>query len=326
VRIVPLTLPACVLTPEAAAIANGWLRHLEVVRGASPQTLVAYARDLEAFFRFVSDLHERAVDADRLAALTLRDFRAFLSALQEEDYSRARIARALSCLRSFYHHLRREEILINDAVRNLASPKRGKALPKALPVTDIDSLLAAIAARPAEGWVALRDKALTLLLYGCGLRISEALNLNCRDWPTSGPLTVTGKRNKQRQVPVLPVVRQAVSAYLDRRPASWLGRLPPDSPLFIGVQGKRLQAAVFQRILVDLRRGLGLPEHATPHSLRHSFATHILQNGGDLRAIQELLGHASLSTTSLYTATDPAHLARVHALAHPRSRSKPSSP
>ena len=315
-----LTLPACVLTSEAAAIVNGWLLHLEAVRGASPQTLVAYRHDLEAFFRFMSDAHEKAVSDDLLAAFTLRDFRAFLSALQEEDYSRARIARALSCLRSFYHHLRREEILINDAAASLASPRRGKALPKALPVTDVESLLAAIATRPADGWVALRDRALTLLLYGCGLRISEALNLNCRDWPYSGPLMVIGKRNKERQLPVLPVVREAMNAYLSRRPGWRIGRLPPDSPLFIGVQGKRLQAAVFQRILVNLRRELGLPEHTTPHSLRHSFATHILQNGGDLRAIQELLGHASLSTTSLYTATDPAHLARVHALAHPRGR------
>lgn len=315
-----LTLPACVLTPEAAAIANGWLMRLEVVRGASPQTLVAYRQDLEAFFRFASDTRETAVDEELLGALTLRDFRAFLSMLQEEDYSRARIARALSCLRSFYHDLRREGILVNDAAASLASPRRGKALPKALPVTDIDSLLAALAARPADGWVALRDKALALLLYGCGLRISEALALDCRDWPASGPLTVIGKRNKQRQVPVLPVVREGVGAYLARRPGGRLWGVAPDSPLFIGVQGKRLQAAVFQRILVGLRRELGLPEHATPHSLRHSFATHILQNGGDLRAIQELLGHASLSTTSLYTATDPAHLARVHALAHPRAR------
>lgn len=151
-----LTLPACVLTSEAAAIVNGWLLHLEAVRGASPQTLVAYRHDLEAFFRFMSDAHEKAVSDDLLAAFTLRDFRAFLSALQEEDYSRARIARALSCLRSFYHHLRREEILINDAAASLASPRRGKALPKALPVTDVESLLAAIATRPADGWVRRR--------------------------------------------------------------------------------------------------------------------------------------------------------------------------
>jgi integrase/recombinase XerC len=315
----PLALPACVLTAEAAAIANGWLQHLAAVRGASPQTLVAYRYDLEVFFRSTADRQERPVTPESLAALSLRDFRAFLSSLQEDGYSRARIARALACLRSFYHYLRREDILVNDAAASLSSPKRGRALPKALPVTDIDSLLAAIAARPAEGWVAQRDKALALLLYGCGLRISEALTLDCGDWPYSGPLRVTGKRQKQRQLPVLPVVREGVNAYLARRPGWRFGKLPPDSPLFIGVQGKRLQPAVFQRILVQLRRELGLPEHTTPHSLRHSFATHILQNGGDLRAIQELLGHASLSTTSLYTATDPAHLARVHQLAHPRA-------
>jgi integrase/recombinase XerC len=236
--------------------------------------------------------------------------------LQEDAYSRARIARALSCLRSFYHYLRREGILSNDAAALLKSPKRGKSLPKALPVNDMESLLNAIAARPGAHWIALRDKALLLLLYGCGLRIQEALSLKMGEKPHRGNITVLGKRQKERQVPVLPVVESALESYLARRP----GDSSEESPLFIGEHGKQLQAAVFQRKIVSLRRELGLPEHTTPHSLRHSFATHILHNGGDLRAIQELLGHASLSTTSLYTATNPAHLAKVHAAAHPRGR------
>jgi integrase/recombinase XerC len=315
----PLRLPAGVLTAEAAILANGWLRHLVVVRGAAPLTTVAYSHDLEVFFRHVADLRATAVDSDLLATLDLRDFRAFLSQLQGDGYSRARLARALSCLRSFYNYLRREEILVNDTARLLSTPRRGRPLPKAIPPTDVDSLLGALAARPADSWVACRDRALALLLYGCGLRINEALSLNIADWPVPGqPLTVLGKRRKQRQVPVLPVIHAAVTETLARRP----GRRPlaGEEPLFTGVQGKRLQAAVYQRILVQLRRELGLPEHVTPHTLRHSFATHILHNGGDLRAIQELLGHASLSTTSLYTATDPAHLARVHAQAHPRAK------
>lgn len=312
-----LQLPPAVLRPDAADLCNGWIVHLTAGRGFSPLTALAYSHDLETFLRFFSDHREQAVDRILLSTVTVRDFRAYLSELQQDGYSRSRMARALACLRSLYKWLKQEGHIDNDSVRALATPKREQRLPRALNITDLTTLIDALSSQRASAWPERRDKALALLLYGCGLRISEALNLNVADAPREGWIQVMGKGRKPRRVPVLPKVSEAIATYLDRRPDK---PLRPDSPLFIGIQGRRLQAAVFQRELVQLRRALGLPEHATPHSLRHSFATHILQNGGDLRAIQELLGHASLSTTTVYTSADPAHLARVHAASHPRNR------
>lgn len=201
----------------------------------------------------------------------------------------------------------------------MRTPKVARALPRPLDVGDALAAVDAAGGLSDEPWLAKRDQALLLLLYGCGLRIGEALALNRRDAPAGDVLVVTGKGRKQRLVPVLPVVREAIAAYLAACPHP----LPADAPLFLGARGGRLDPAVAQRQVRRLRSGLGLPETATPHAFRHSFATHLLADGGDLRTIQELLGHASLSTTQRYTAVDVSGLAAVHRRAHPRAQSRP---
>ncbi len=200
----------------------------------------------------------------------------------------------------------------------MRTPKVPRALPRPLDVGDALAAVDAAGQLSDEPWLAKRDQALLLLLYGCGLRIGEALALNRRDAPAGDVLVVTGKGRKQRLVPVLPVVREAIAAYLAACPHA----LPADAPLFLGARGGRLDPAVAQRQVRRLRSALGLPETATPHALRHSFATHLLADGGDLRTIQELLGHASLSTTQRYTAVDVSRLAAVHRRAHPRAQSR----
>jgi integrase/recombinase XerC len=229
--------------------------------------------------------------------------------------SRTSIARAMSTLRGFFRWLERNGHGGNHAIRAMRSPRQPAGLPKPLTVADADLLIESVDLLPGEPWEIQRDVALFVLLYGCGLRISEALGLDRRDAPLGETLTVTGKGNKQRILPVLPVIREAIKTYLDLCP--W--RPAEDGPLFLGTRGKRLNAGVAQKRLRELRLLLGLPDSVTPHALRHSFATHLLGAGGDLRTIQELLGHASLSTTQRYTAVDTDSLMAAYRAAHPRA-------
>jgi integrase/recombinase XerC len=233
-----------------------------------------------------------------------------------DGLGRSSTARAMSVLRGFYRWLERNGYGANHAIRAMRSPKRPHGIPKPLTVADTGLLLDSLDLLPGEPWETQRDVALFTLLYGCGLRISEALDLNRGAAPVSDSLTVTGKGNKQRMLPVLPVVREAVRAYLTLCP--W--QPGDDAPLFLGVRGKRLNPGVAQKRLRQLRLLLGLPDSVTPHALRHSFATHLLSGGGDLRAIQELLGHASLSTTQRYTEVDSDSLMATYRAAHPRAK------
>ncbi len=301
--------------PALARAIDEWRRWLTHEKRASRHTIDAYNRDLGAFLSFLQ-IHLGAQPrlAD-LVGLSAADFRAWMARRASNGLSRSSTARAMSVLRGFYRWLERNEYGANHAIRAMRSPKRPHGIPKPLTVSDTDLLLDSLDLLPGEPWETQRDVALFTLLYGCGLRISEALDLNRREAPAGDSLTVTGKGNKQRMLPVLPVVREAVQAYLKSCPWQPGG----DGPLFMGVRGKRLNAGVAQKRLRELRLLLGLADSVTPHALRHSFATHLLSGGGDLRTIQELLGHASLSTTQRYTEVDSENLMATYRAAHPRA-------
>ena len=304
-------LPAAPRIRDAAA---DWLRWLAEERRASRHTVAAYRRDLHAFLAFLSDHLGQPPDGDDLAGLRAQDFRSFLARRKGAGLAATSLARALSSTRSFFRFLDRAGIAHNPALATVRTPKRPHAVPKPIAAADAKTALA-LAAEGGD-WIALRDTAVLALLYGCGLRISEALGLNRAAAPLGRTLRITGKGNKQRLVPVLPVVQQAVDAYTAAVPFP----LGPRDPLFVGAKGRRLDPGIVQKRMRGLRTALGLPETATPHALRHSFATHLLAAGGDLRSIQELLGHASLSTTQRYTEVDADRMMQVYADAHPRAR------
>ncbi len=290
---------------------QAWLR--EEKRRAAP-TLDAYTRDVEAFFAFMTAHRGEALDEKALAALSLQEARAWLAMRQQEGFSATSTARALAAIRSFFHYLDKSEGVQNAAIMHLRTPKRAASLPKALSAAQAEQALSGLEA--AGDWVAQRDLALLLLLYGAGLRIAEALSLSqgaIAEGTTA--LVVRGKGDKERQVPLLPVIGEAIAAYRAACPFA----LEAGDPLFVGARGGRLNAGVFQKRLRQLRRALNLPETATPHAFRHSFATHLLSAGGDLRSIQELLGHASLSTTQRYTKIDSERLLSAYTAAKPRA-------
>jgi integrase/recombinase XerC len=290
-----------------------WLIHEK--RG-SPNTVQAYKRDLAAFLAFLTGHLAGPPTLADLTRLRTADFRAWLAHRANSGVARSSTARALSVVRGFFRWTTRNGICSNAAVQSIRTPRQPQAIPKPLTSEKALDVTKAPNAKQNETWIDLRDRALFTLLYGCGLRISEALALNQRDNRVGDYLVISGKGNKERMVPVLPAVWQAVAEYLKKCPHS----RDPDAPLFYGSRGGRLSAGVVQRRLRTLRGQLGLPETATPHALRHSFATHLLAGGGDLRAIQELLGHASLSTTQRYTAVDGAKLLTEYKNAHPRAK------
>ena len=309
----PLTLAA---EPAVTAAAAAWRAWLTDERRASPHTLDAYGRDLADFLGFLARHAGYPAGLRELGDLGRSEFRAYLAERNGRGLKRASTARALSSLRGFFRFLDRAGLVHNAAVAGLRTPKTAKSVPKALTEDEALGAVAEIGALSDEAWIAKRDTALLMLLYGSGLRIGEALALDRAQAPTGETLIVTGKGRKERLVPILPVVAEAVREYLADCPYG----LGEDDPLFVGARGRRLNPGVVQRQVRRLRALLGLPETATPHALRHSFATHLLAGGGDLRTIQELLGHASLSTTQRYTEVDRAHLMTVYRDAHPRAR------
>ena len=302
--------------PAVSRDLNDWLARLRHEKRASEHTVAAYRRDLTAFLLFLG--HHLGARADRatLERLGAADFRSWLASRSEK--ARRSTARAVSAVRSFYNFLDKQDILHNPTVAALRAPKLPHAVPKPLSVVETGELLGMAGTDNTEAWIAARDEAVLTLIYGCGLRIAEALGLNRNAAPFGPTLVVTGKGNKQRVLPVLPVVGEAVARYLTLCPHV----LTPDGPLFVGKKGGRLSPRMVQLLVRKLRPALGLPDTATPHALRHSFATHLLAGGGDLRAIQELLGHASLSTTQRYTDVDTARLLDVYDAAHPKAKAK----
>ena len=304
--------------PDLQAAIAEWQDWLEHEKRASAHTLAAYRRDLTQFLEFLSD-HLGGLPALRdLRALRTADFRAWLAARTADGLSRTSLARGLSVVRGFFRWLARRGLLENAALAALRTPKVPRSVPKALAADEALETLELAKDLARAPWTGKRDAAVLALLYGCGLRIGEALSLTRAEAPRPGQdeLRVTGKGKKQRAVPLLPSVVEAVQDYLAACPFA----LRPEDPLFVGARGKALGARRVQETVADLRAALGLPASATPHALRHSFATHLLAGGGDLRAIQELLGHASLSTTQRYTEVDIAGLLSVYDRAHPRAR------
>jgi integrase/recombinase XerC len=290
-----------------------WQRELGSVRRLAPRTLEAYGRDLDQFLSFLAGHAGGPVDLSTIRHLRGADIRAFMALRRSQTMGSRSLARVLSALRSFFSFLEREGVVATEALNAIRTPKLARSLPKALTVTEAKRAISTTAAMEEEPWIAARDMAVLSLCYGAGLRISEALAVTYADLEGSA-LRVVGKGGKVRLVPLIEAVRQAIEHYVALSPfKSW-----QEEPLFRGAKGGVLSPRLIQLRVAQLRGALGLPPSATPHALRHSFATHLLGAGGDLRAIQELLGHASLSTTQIYTAVDTERLLESYRKAHPR--------
>ncbi len=292
-----------------------WLQHEKHV---SPNTFRAYESDVRQFFEFLAHHHAGELSINRLSGAKLSDFRAWLSRKAMDGASSASRARSLSGVKNFLNWMDKQGIAHNASIKNLRGPKLPHKLPRPLEQPQAFRLIDGVEDHAKLDWLGLRDKALFVLLYGCGLRINEALSLNINDLPRDGFIRVLGKGRKEREVPVLKGVEKALKAYLAECPFPQT----KDRAVFVGEKGARLNQGVAQRVLRNMRGVLNLPETATPHALRHSYATHLLQNGANLREIQELLGHASLSTTQRYTEVNAEELMRIYKAAHPRHTGK----
>ncbi|MGA7863143.1 MAG: tyrosine recombinase XerC [Stellaceae bacterium] len=311
----PVPLARFSATDDLRAAIGLWAAWLSGERRASAHTVAAYGRDLAFFLDFLTEHLGELPSLTAINALRPGDFRAYLARRAQDGIERASLARGLSVLRGFLRFLQRRGLAATTALAALRSPKLPHSVPKPLTVEDAAGSLGSAVEVATKQWAGKRDTAILTLLYGCGLRLSEALGLSRGEAPLGEMLAITGKGGKQRLLPVLPAVREAIADYLAACPFM----LAKDGPLFVGSRGGPLNPRIVQRQMASLRGFLGLPETATPHALRHSFATHLLGAGGDLRAIQELLGHASLSTTQRYTSVETERLLAIYDAAHPRA-------
>ena len=303
------------ISPASRDALQSWLSAQKALKGASENTVTAYQGDVAEFLSFIT-LHKGEPSGLKpLERIGVSDMRAWMAQARQSGVGARSLARKLSAVKSFYRWLAEREGFEPTAVLSTRAPKFQKKLPRPLAPDAASEMLDTVALQSSKPWVAARDAAVLTLLYGCGLRISEALALKGRDVPLPNVLRILGKGGKERLVPVLQVAREAVDDYLKHSPFP----LEPDAPLFRGVRGGALSPRPIQKVMEQTRLQLGLPASATPHAMRHSFATHLLSAGGDLRAIQELLGHASLSTTQAYTAVDTARLMEVYDQTHPKA-------
>ncbi|MBZ8118572.1 tyrosine recombinase XerC [Roseovarius sp. LXJ103] len=303
------------IAPAAREALSTWLDQQRALRGASEHTIAAYAADVTEFLSFMTAHHGGTQGLGPLAQIGVSDMRAWMANARGRDVGARSLARKLSAVKSFYRWLAEREGFEPTAVLSTRSPKYQSKLPRPLSVKAAKDVIELAEAQSLTPWIAARDQAVITLLYGCGLRISEALSLTGAALPMGASLRIIGKGEKERIVPVLSAARQAVEAYTRLCPYD----IAPDTPLFYGARGAALSPRAVQKVMQSVRMQLGLPATATPHAMRHSFATHLLNAGGDLRAIQELLGHASLSTTQAYTGVDTARLMEVYARAHPKA-------
>ena len=307
-----MTLTLSAAARDALAL---WLDSARALKAASENTITAYRIDVAEFIAFMTVHHAAPQGLGALSRIGVSDMRAWMSHLRGQDLAARSVARKLSAVKSFYRWLSEREGFEPTAVLSTRSPKFQKKLPRPLNQDAARAMIETVGVQRKADWANVRDVAVVTLLYGCGLRISEALSLKGRDAPLGPSLRITGKGNKQRVVPVLPVARDAVQRYLEVSP--WPHQ--EDAPLFRAMRGGPLRPGDIQTVTARARMQLGLPSTATPHAMRHSFATHLLEAGGDLRAIQELLGHASLSTTQAYTSVDEVHLMKVYEATHPKA-------
>lgn len=303
------------ISPAARDAMAGWLDAQTALKGASQNTIDAYGRDVANFLAFITGYKGEAQGIGPLSTLSVRDMRAWMAAGRADGISPRSMARKLSAVKSFIRWLSDREGFDPTAVLSARAPKFPRKLPRPLAEDAARDMISQVELQSDQGWIGARDSAVMTLLYGCGLRISEALSLKGSDAPLAEVIRITGKGGKERIVPVVPVARRAVQDYL--RLCPW--PVEPDAPLFRGKRGGALAPRMVQKVTEQARMQLGLPASVTPHAMRHSFATHLLNAGGDLRAIQELLGHASLSTTQNYTGVDTVRLLEVYDSTHPRA-------
>lgn len=303
------------ISPQARDALEVWLAQERALKGTAENTIEAYSRDVGGFIAFMAGYRGGAEGLGPLSQISVTDMRAWMSHERRRGIAARSLARALSAVKTFYRWLAEREGYEPTAVLSTRAPKFQKKLPRPLAEEAAQAVIETVELQAREPWIALRDQAVITLLYGCGLRISEALGLTGADADLPEVLRILGKGGKERLVPVLPAAREAVTRYVAACPYD----LAPGDWLFRGARGGPLRARMIQKTMEQVRMQLGLPATATPHAMRHSFATHLLSAGGDLRAIQELLGHASLSTTQAYTAVDTARLMEVYNATHPRS-------
>ena len=303
------------ISPAARDALANWLEARKALDGAAENTLNAYRADVLDFISFLTAHHAEPQGLAPLSAVTTTDMRSWMAHLRRREVGARSVARKLSAVKSFYRWLARREGFEATAVLSARAPKFQKKLPRPLTEDAARAMIDTVEMQSTDSWQGARDAAVVTLLYGCGLRISEALGLKGRDLPLGSTLRILGKGGKERLVPVLPVAVKAVETYLALCPYP----VEPDQALFRGARGGPLNPRIVTKVTEKARMQLGLPASATPHAMRHSFATHLLAAGGDLRAIQELLGHASLSTTQAYTAVDTLHLMKVYEATHPKA-------
>jgi len=293
---------------EVRDLVDDFLVYLASEKRCSDHTIVSYHTDIFYFFSFLKNHSNTLVDKAKLESVTIQDFRSWLVFRKEQNFSNTSTARAISCLKSLFKFFNRHKIIANKEIENIKPPKLGKPIPKAVDKIDIDSIVDLIGEFSKEEWLKKRDLALLTLIYGSGMRISEALSLTKNHLNNNGVAVITGKGNKQRMIPLLPIVEKRIDEYLAALPH----QINNNEPIFLGLRGKKYQAAAFEKLIQNIREFLSLPDTISPHSFRHSFATHLLEAGGDLRTIQELLGHSSLSTTQRYTKIDKKRLLEVY--------------
>jgi len=308
-------LTTALISPAARDALQTWLSHQRALKGAAENTLIAYQGDVAEFLAFMAMHHGSHQGLAALAAITVSDMRAWMAQTRTTGVGSRSMARKLSAVKAFYRWLSEREGFEPTAILMTRAPKFTKKLPRPLAIDAAKELIDCVGEQARAPWVGARDIAVLTLLWGCGLRISEALGLTGADAPLPEVLRISGKGGKERVVPVLPAARQAVEAYLRLCPF----HQEQQAPLFRAIRGGKLSPGAIQKVMASARMQLGLPASATPHAMRHSFATHLLDAGGDLRAIQELLGHASLSTTQAYTAVDTVRLLEVYNASHPKA-------
>lgn len=301
--------------PDLTSALSGWHDYLQVEKNVSPHTLRAYSTDLAHFITFMSNHLGQQPCLNDLSEITLRDFRSWISKKAMEGAGNASRARSLSGVKNFLSWLDKQGILHNAAISVVRTPKLPHKLPRPMHESQAMDIIENAGLHEKQDWIGLRNAALFTLLYGCGLRIEEALSLKIKQMPQNGFIRVTGKGNKEREVPVLETIETTLRSYLAACPYP----SDPDRAIFLGSRGGKLNQGVAQLAIRDLRKSLGMPDTVTPHALRHSFATHLLENGANLRQIQELLGHVSLSTTQRYTEINAQEMLRIYKAAHPRA-------
>ena len=295
---------------------NNWINHLTNIKKLSQNSVISYKNDLSKFLIFFQDYIEKNIGLKEMENIEISEFRSFLTHRRNSEISSNSIARNISALKSFFRFLIKNNKIKESSVFNLKSPKLKKSLPRPINVDLAIQVIKQAEEIEDEKWIGLRNKAILLLLYGCGLRISEALSLNHDDIQNEDHILIKGKGEKERIVPMMPYIKRGIENYLEACPKE----IVSGDALFIGKRFSRLSPRIIQYALEKIRTALSLPETATPHALRHSFATHLLDSGGDLRTIQELLGHSSLSTTQKYTKVETSKLLDTYKKTHPLAK------